>query len=131
MRQRAKEEGRAINADTFGMDAMTKGCLGGQGFAFISHVGIVQICGYLDIKCGDIRKETFRDIWHNSPVFKAMRDVDNYHGRCGYCEYRRVCGGCRARAYEFSGDYLDEEPLCSFQPRGKPRVQSVKCKAEE
>ena len=131
LRQRAKGEGRPFNPDTFGMDALTKGCLGGQSFSFISHIGEVQICGYLDVKCGDIKRETFQNIWHNSSTFKAMRDVDNYHGRCGYCEYRWVCGGCRARAYEFSGDYLGEEPLCSYQPHRKLRVQSVTCKAEE
>jgi radical SAM protein with 4Fe4S-binding SPASM domain len=50
-----------------------------------------------------------------------MRDIDKYHGRCGYCEYRKVCGGCRARAFASTGDYLDEEPYCVYQPRKKPK----------
>jgi len=95
-----------------------KGCMGGQGFAFISHLGKVQICGFLDVECGDVRAEDmdFRKIWETSEVFRQMRDLDSYHGRCGYCEFRRVCGGCRARAYAMTGDYLDEEPFCTYQP---------------
>ena len=95
-----------------------RGCMGGKGFAFVSHVGKVQICGFLDVECGDVRAAgfDFRKIWETSPVFLQMRDVDRYHGRCGVCEYRRVCGGCRARAYALSGDYLGEEPFCAYQP---------------
>ena len=96
-----------------------KGCMGGQSFAFISHRGKVQICGFLDVECGDVRRENldFRKIWRTSKVFLEMRNVESYHGRCGYCEFSRVCGGCRARSYAISGDYLDEEPFCSYQPK--------------
>ncbi|MCY2929216.1 MAG: radical SAM protein, partial [Planctomycetota bacterium] len=96
-----------------------KGCMGGQSFAFISHRGKVQICGFLDIECGDVRKENydFRKIWETSETFLQMRDLDGYHGRCGRCEFRKVCGGCRARSFAVTGDYLDEEPFCSYEPR--------------
>lgn len=122
-RQREKEKGRVVTPKTHGFDAMTKGCMGGQSFVFISHVGRVQICGFLDTECGDIRrsKYDFEHIWTNSPVFLQMRDQDSYHGRCGYCEYRNVCGGCRARAFAATGDYLDEEPYCIYQPELKPK----------
>jgi len=95
------------------------GCLGGKAFAFISHVGKVQICGFLDVECGDLRREglDFRRIWETSDVFLRVRDEDGYGGRCGRCEYRRVCGGCRARAYALTGDYLAEEPFCVHPPR--------------
>jgi heme b synthase len=96
-----------------------KGCLGGKSFAFISHRGTVQICGFLDVDCGNVREENFdfRKIWETSKVFSAVREVDAYHGRCGYCEFRKVCGGCRARAYAVSGDYLSEEPYCAYTPK--------------
>jgi len=99
-----------------------KGCMGGQSFAFISHLGKVQICGFLEDECGDVRAEglNFQKIWETSPIFLKMRDVDSYHGRCGYCEYRKVCGGCRARAHALSGDYLGEEPFCTHQPKKTP-----------
>lgn len=119
LRQRAHAEGKKITLKTHGMEAMTKGCMGGQSFCFISYRAEVQICGFLDVKCGDLNERSFGDIWRNSTVFKEMRSLDGYHGRCGYCEYRRFCGGCRARAYEVIGDYLAEEPFCGYVPKTK------------
>ena len=104
-----------------------KGCMGGQSFAFISHRGKVQICGFLELECGDLRRENldFRKIWETSEVFRRLRELDSYHGRCGYCEFRKICGGCRARAYAITGDYLAEEPYCLYQPHSK------KCKEKD
>lgn len=116
LRQRAKEDGKTVSFQTHGLDAVTRGCLGGTGFCFISHQGVVQPCGFLQLDCGNINKTSFKDVWNGSEVFLALRNYDNLKGKCGKCEYRRVCGGCRARAYEACGDYLAEEPLCSFQP---------------
>jgi len=116
LRQRAKKDGEKITFETHGLDAVTRGCLAGTGFCFISHRGIVQPCGFLDLNCGDLTKQTFADVWYNSPHFKRLREIDQLKGKCGICEYRRVCGGCRARAYEATGDYLSEEPLCQFEP---------------
>jgi radical SAM protein with 4Fe4S-binding SPASM domain len=98
------------------MDAMTRGCLGGTGFCFISHQGIVQPCGFLDVNCGDITRTSFADIWNHSDIFLSLRNFDELKGKCGACEFKKVCGGCRARAYEATGDFLAEEPLCSYQP---------------
>ncbi|MBF0100585.1 MAG: heme b synthase [Desulfobacterales bacterium] len=115
LRQRAKQEGKSVTMNTFGLDAVTRGCLGGTGFCFISHRGIVQPCGFLDLNCGDVTQMPFSHIWNDSEIFKALRQRQ-YHGKCGKCEYKNVCGGCRARAYEATGDYLSEEPLCSYIP---------------
>jgi AdoMet-dependent heme synthase len=95
----------------------TRGCLGGISFCFISHVGQVQPCGYLEVDCGNIQKQSFRQIWEGSTVFKNLRDLNKYEGKCGRCEFISVCGGCRARAYEATGDYLAEETLCLYQPQ--------------
>jgi AdoMet-dependent heme synthase len=100
-----------------GMNAMTKGCLAGSGVCFISHVGEVFPCGYLPVKAGDLRTQSFADIWENSEIFHQLRDTSNLKGKCGYCEFRNVCMGCRARAYAATGDYLDEEPFCIYQPK--------------
>jgi AdoMet-dependent heme synthase len=94
----------------------TRGCLGGITFCFISHVGQVQPCGYLELDCGNVLKQSFGEIWENSEVFCNLRDYSKYAGKCGRCEFIKVCGGCRARAYEATGDYLAEEPLCLYQP---------------
>ena len=118
LRQRAKAEGQRISFDTHGLDAVTRGCLAGTGFCFISHTGIVQPCGYTDVQCGDITNSSFGDVWHHSPVFLKLRDFKQLEGKCGACEYRKVCGGCRARAYEATGDFMAQEPLCSYTPPG-------------
>lgn len=117
MRQRAHEEGTPVTRETFGMDAMTRGCLGGTGFCFISHVGQVQPCGYLELDCGNVRKTPFPQIWRESEYFRQFRNQAAYAGKCGVCEYHRVCGGCRARAQSMSGDHMGEEPLCSYVPK--------------
>jgi len=104
---------------------MTKGCLGGQGFAFVSHTGIVQTCGFLDIPAGDLRSNgfDFAEVWETSPLFKNVRTYELYGGKCGRCEFIRVCGGCRARAYHATGDYMAEEPNCAYIP-GTAKQQS-------
>jgi heme b synthase len=117
MRQRAKEEGVKLTFETHGLDAVTRGCLGGIGFLFVSHVGDVQPCGYLEVNCGNILEKPIREIWENSEVLNKLRDPDCYQGKCGVCEYRRVCGGCRARGFEATGDFLAEEPLCTYVPK--------------
>ena len=132
-RQRAKEEGKSApnpqphagpgkGAHPYaGFISSGSGCIGGQAFAFISHVGRVQICGFLEEEAGDIRKENynFKKIWDGSELFLKVRDIDNYNGKCGYCEYRKICGGCRARAFAESGDYIGEEPYCIYMPERK------------
>ena len=59
---------------------------------------------------------SFATIWRDSEVFNNLRNFKKLKGKCGACEYKAVCGGCRARAYEATGDYMAEEPLCSYQP---------------
>jgi heme b synthase len=122
LRQRATSEGREVDFQTFGLDAVTRGCLGGVGFVFVSHVGQVQPCGYLELDCGNIREKPFQEIWETSEVFRNLRDFEKYEGKCGRCEFVRVCGGCRARAFESTGNYLGEEPLCLYQPRKEKKA---------
>ncbi len=117
MRQRAKADGLQVTPELFGMDALTRGCLGGTGFCFISHSGQVQPCGYLELDCGNVRQTPFPQIWREATVFKQFRNQAEYQGKCGSCEYHRVCGGCRARAYSMSGDHLAPEPLCTYEPK--------------
>ena len=117
IRQLAAAEGREVTPATYGMEAMTRGCLGGITFAFISHVGDVQPCGYFDMQLGNVRDVPFSRIWETSPVFDDLRHYDRLKGKCGSCEYKGVCGGCRARALAATGDYLAEEPYCAYVPR--------------
>ena len=114
--QRGNDRKKPAGKGHHALDSITRGCLAGTGFCFISHVGRVQGCGYLDVEAGNVREQGFASIWSDSPVFNRLRDLSNLKGKCGACEYRRPCGGCRARAYEATGDYLKEEPYCMHQP---------------
>jgi len=118
IKQRQQQDGKkaADTASHHPGHAITRGCLAGTGFCFISHRGRVQGCGYLDVAAGNIREQSFGQIWADSPLFNDLRDLSKIKGKCGVCEYKRVCGGCRARAYEASGDYLEAEPYCVYQP---------------
>ncbi|MGC2111461.1 MAG: radical SAM protein [Candidatus Korobacteraceae bacterium] len=98
------------------MNASTKGCLAGTGVCFISHEGEVFPCGYLPALAGDLRKQSFAEVWNDSAVFAQLRDDDNLKGKCGCCEFRHVCMGCRARAFAATGDFLAEEPFCVYEP---------------
>ncbi len=105
--------------DPHGMSAMTKGCLAGTGVCFISHEGEIYPCGYLPALAGDLRQQSFAEIWENSQVFQELRDTENLKGKCGCCEFRNICMGCRARAFAATGDYLEEEPFCVYEPRSE------------
>jgi heme b synthase len=117
MYQRAKQEGIPLKMPKEGFSAMTRGCLAGTGYCFISKTGEVYPCGFLPVLAGNVREMSFEEIWRNSKVFNDLRQPDKLKGKCGICEYKWVCGGCRARAYAKTGDYLSEEPYCIYQPK--------------
>ena len=105
-----------------GMHAATKGCLAGTGVCFVSHQGEVFPCGYLPVEAGNIRKQDFADIWQGSPLFAEMRDPELLEGKCGICQFKHLCSGCRARAYGTVGSYLAEEPFCAYEPETRQIV---------
>ena len=121
LRQRLTKEksDQSFDLSDHGFHAVTKGCLAGQGVCFVSCKGEVFGCGYLPLAAGDLRKQSFREIWLESELFKALRDDSRLSGKCGICEFKKVCGGCRARGYWASGDYLSPEPYCVYEPAGK------------
>jgi radical SAM protein with 4Fe4S-binding SPASM domain len=110
-----------------------RGCIAGLYYCRIYPNGDVTPCPYLPIKLGNIRETPFKDIWFNSPAFKELRNPNALKGKCGKCSYRDICGGCRARAYGLSGDFIDfcgdlhepaaatgdylaEDPFCLHNP---------------
>jgi len=88
------------------------GCGAGRIYAAIQPDGKVTPCVFMPITVGDLRKQTFKDIWENSEVMLKLRNKDLIKPPCGECPYRYVCGGCRARAYSYHGDYLAPDPGC-------------------
>lgn len=99
-----------------GLDHMSRGCLAGMGYCFISHRGDVYPCGYLPVLAGNVRQQDFATIYQDSPVFRRLRDLNQLTGKCGTCAFVQRCGGCRARAFAITGDYMAEEPYCVYEP---------------
>ncbi len=111
-----------------------RGCIAGMYYCRVYPIGDITPCPYLPVKLGNVRETSFKQIWFNSPIFKALRDPEELKGKCGACEYKIVCGGCRARAYglssdfidycgdlhepgELKADYLTADPWCIYQPK--------------
>jgi AdoMet-dependent heme synthase len=117
VRQKAKEDGSAFKRRNLKFSTGgSKGCLAGQLICLINVDGDVLPCSYFPKPAGNIFTSSFKDIWENSQLLLELRDFKGYKGNCGKCEYLQVCGGCRARAYAMSGDYLAQEPFCSYTP---------------
>jgi radical SAM protein with 4Fe4S-binding SPASM domain len=91
-----------------------RGCMAGNGFCFISHIGEVYGCGFLPLSAGSIRQQSFSEIYESSPLFKQLRNPSILRGKCGKCKFKITCRGCRARALAASKDYLQEEPFCNY-----------------
>jgi radical SAM protein with 4Fe4S-binding SPASM domain len=93
------------------------GCLAGISYCRLLPEGGVTPCPYLPVKVGNIREKSFAEIWEESPLFKTLRDSASLKGKCGSCDFRSHCRGCRARAYACYGDYLAEDPACPYESR--------------
>lgn len=90
----------------------------GNGFCFVSHIGEICPSGFLPVVAGNVRSSSVVDVYQHDPVFKELRDPGLLKGKCGSCEFRKVCGGSRSRAYAATGDYLQEDPACAYIPAG-------------
>jgi putative heme d1 biosynthesis radical SAM protein NirJ2 len=94
----------------------TRGCLAGLSYVSITPTGDVFPCPYLPLNIGNVRETPFSSLWNNNPILKKLR-TQEYSGKCGSCDYKNVCGGCRARAFFYHGDYMGDEPWCSYKGR--------------
>lgn len=95
------------------------GCMAGTQYCRITPTGEVTPCPYMTVVAGNVRERSFTEIWQRSSVFEALRDPGRLRGRCGGCEFKELCGGCRCRAQAHFGDYLEEDPACPYQPTGR------------
>ncbi len=105
------------NADNSRPQTGGRGCMAGNGFCFISHIGEVFGCGFLPVAAGNIRQQSFRQIYQQSPLFIELRNHQLLKGKCGTCEYKVMCGGCRARALSINKNIQGEEPYCVYEPK--------------
>jgi len=88
----------------------------GHGIVFVSNLGDVYPSGFLPLRCGNVRNGSLVDIYRNSEIFRALHSPDQFHGKCGACEYSHICGGSRARAFAYTGDALGTDPFCPYEP---------------
>lgn len=105
-----------------GIGRPPRGVNDGQGIVFVSHRGEVYPSGFLPVPCGSWRSEGLAAVYRDHPTFRALRDTDALHGKCGACEFRRICGGSRARAYAMTGHMLAEDPACAYEPPARRNV---------
>lgn len=101
-----------------GLNRPRKGVNDGNGFLFISHIGEIQPSGFLPVTAGYVREDDVVDVYRNHQIFTDLRDPTKLKGKCGVCEYRDICGGQRGRAYGLTGDYLETDPACAYEPVG-------------
>jgi radical SAM protein len=94
----------------------TTGVSDGRGFVFISHTGEIFPSGFLPVSGGNVRTDSLVDVYQNSSLFRILREPSAREGKCGYCEYHKICGGSRARAYALTGNYLEADPRCCYEP---------------
>jgi radical SAM protein with 4Fe4S-binding SPASM domain len=90
-------------------------CPAGKYYCRITPEADVTPCPYMPVSAGNLRRQSFADLWRQAPVFADLREP-RLGGRCGVCEFAKICGGCRCRAYATHGDYLAEDPACAYQP---------------
>lgn len=112
---RAGFAGPGWNA-TDGIGRAARGVNDASGFVFISHTGEICPSGFLPLSAGNVKRDSLVTVYRESPLFQELRDVDRLKGKCGSCEYRRVCGGSRARAYAMTGDAMESDPFCAYVP---------------
>jgi AdoMet-dependent heme synthase len=96
----------------------------GKGVVFISYKGDVQPSGFLNMAGGNVRSQLLADIYKYSSLFQDVRDYSQIKGKCGVCEFKSICGGSRARAYALTGDPMQSDPYCVYQPAAWTRRNS-------
>lgn len=89
----------------------------GHGIMFVSNTGDICPAGFLPLTVGNVRRDRVADVYRNAPLFRSLHDPAQFEGRCGVCEYRTLCGGSRARAFSATGDPLESDPFCDYEPR--------------
>jgi radical SAM protein len=88
----------------------------GHGIVFVSNKGDIYPSGFLPLPCGNVRTTSLVEVYRNAPIFQALHSPEQFKGKCGECEYCHICGGSRARAFAHTGDALESDPFCPYEP---------------
>ncbi len=101
------------------------GCLAGTRYCRVTPEGELTACPYIETPVGTVREQSFAALWRDAPMFRELR-APRLEGRCGVCEYRKICGGCRARPLARNGELMGEDSLCAYQPGGGAVIEPLK-----
>lgn len=119
---------RILYDEGYSIPPGTRGCLAGRSYMRIDPQGNVTPCPYMPLVMGNVRDSSLMEIWEDSSHLRFLREGE-YKGRCGFCEYTEICGGCRARAFADNRDIMDEDSLCGYIPSGRQKV-TIEMKTE-
>ncbi len=100
------------------------GCPAATHYCRIDPQGEMTPCPYMELSGGNIRHRGFWEIWDDAPLFQSFRKPELLQGKCGACEFKTMCGGCRARALAQTGNLMAEDPNCLYEPKGGPLIES-------
>ena len=106
------------------------GCIAGTHYCRVAPNGDVTACPYIDTPSGNIRQQSFLSVWDEAPEFESLRNPQ-LNGACGECEYKKLCGGCRARPLAMGGDLMDSDPYCAYVPQGRDIIEPFKTDDEQ
>lgn len=88
----------------------------GHGILFVSNIGDIYPAGFLPLTVGNVRVNQVAEVYRNASEFRRLHNPNEFKGKCGRCEHRVICGGSRARAFAYTGDALESDPFCPYQP---------------
>ncbi len=97
----------------------------GHGVMFVSNTGDIYPAGFLPLTGGNVRQDNVADVYRNAPAFRSLHNPNEFKGKCGRCEYRVICGGSRARAFAYTGDALESDPFCPYEPAGRGNLAVI------
>ncbi len=106
------------------------GCPAGTHYSRISPEGNLTPCPFIEESVGNLKTDTFKNLWETAPLMVKLRDRKQLEGKCGACEFSAMCSGCRARAFAETGNYMAEDNSCDYEP-GQHGGKAIELKIED
>jgi len=93
-------------------------CVAGHNLCAISPYGDVSPCIQVSVIAGNLRKDTFANIWYNSEKMQQIRSIrESDIVKCNMCKWRSSCGRCPGLALLEDGDILGPSSrACQIAP---------------
>jgi len=116
----AKQRGLPDFENWFNNFFLGRCSMAGKYMSVIENGDVIP-CSFNDrIRLGNVQNTSLKQIWtelQTSELTVKLRDRSNLKGKCGVCEFRENCGGCRTRAEIYTGDLFASDPACAYIPK--------------